>query len=451
VCEALIAEATAREQRVYWRATPPGVADLVLAFAGDLSGAVHDPHCGIGTLLLAVAGSGSAVRLTGDCEDKTEHRIATLRLMIHGVDVDVRRAEDPPGPVADVVLTASDTSWTESAELLDRTVRALRPGGRGFHVSPHSLLVHRKDQARRKHFVRQGVVEAVIELPHDLYGGGFEHTALWLLRPPGEATVPDVLLVDARRATATDGRVDQRDLDDLVRACRGWQETGELPDRFPATAVPRESLLDGECWLDVASWRDDVDLPEALTRYDGARVRLGRTATTLAAAVPRELVASTAPRRPVHELIAAGEVELIRGVRLDGERTEEITNRRGDVLISVGRGRVEAHAVTRGGALVLLPDHCLRLRKPSMARARTIAAQLSAGQDALRYADVRDLLLRWPSDEECERVVAALDHLAEVRREAAEVAKAAEVLTTRTLEALAAGAAPIIDPRTVDG
>jgi hypothetical protein len=59
---------------------------------------------------------------------------------------------------------------------------------------------------------------------------------------------------------------------------------------------------------------------------------------------------------------------------------------------------------------------------------------------------VRHILLRWPDDEECERVAAALDHLAEVRRQAAEVAEAAEVLTARTLEVLAAGA----EPRTVD-
>ncbi len=445
VCEALIAEAEVRDGRSRWHVPPRGVVEAVLAFAGDLSGTVHDPHCGTGSLLLAVARSGSDAWLVGDCDGEDERQVAVQRLTIHGVAAEVRK--ESRDQVGDVVLSAP-YDVVRDGESLDRTVRALRAGTRGIHLSPNDLLTHKWDRKRRRRLVREGLVEAVVELPGGLYEGRAPRPALWLLRAPGEATARDVLLVDARNAAVTDGKVDRRDLLDLVRTYRTWQETGDLPEqRFAAIAVRKEKLLAHECWLDVGSWRADVDLPDALARYDRARGKLAETATTLASAtaLPYEPAASTAPRRTIHELVDAGEAELIHGVPLDAG-PDWPTTRRGDVVISTTVGYVEARVVTRGGALLLEPEHCLRLRRPSMARARTIVAQLSAELPSMRYADVRHILLRWPDDEECERVAAALDHLAEVRRQAAEVAEAAEVLTARTLEVLAAGA----EPRTVD-
>jgi type I restriction-modification system DNA methylase subunit len=175
----VIAEAAERKQHGYWRIIRPDVVELMLALAGDLSSAVHDPHCEIGTLLLAVARSGGDGWLAGDCENDHEHLVAVLRLMIHGVQADVRR-ENVRGPVADVVLAAPRSDWSRSAALLNRTVRALRTGSRGLHVSSHSFLVHGKDRDSRKHLVRRGVVEAVIELPHHPSEGRGDHTALWL-------------------------------------------------------------------------------------------------------------------------------------------------------------------------------------------------------------------------------------------------------------------------------
>jgi hypothetical protein len=70
---------------------------------------------------------------------------------------------------------------------------------------------------------------------------------------------------------------------------------------------------------------------------------------------------------------------------------------------------------------------------------------LSAGTPSVPYAEVRDLLVRWPSDEECERIDRSLGEMVRLRRTAAAAAREADQLMSGTLRALAAGAVPVDD------
>lgn len=485
VCEALLAEAADQERRAPWLLTAPGLVDLVLALAERyLEGTVYDPACGLGTLLMAAhRRAGDRVELVGDNENRRAHMVATLRMLIHDVPVTLH---GPDGwahrRTADVVLAAAPNTHDSGSAVVWWTARSLNPGGHGFDVSPHSVLVRGGEDRRiRMDLVRDGMVDAVIELPPGLYDGTNARSALWLLRPRGGRR-PDVLLVDASGATVrreAGPALDEHDIASVVDTVRTWQAHGEpAPNGFPSVVVARSRLVAGECRMDVASWLSTGDAAGVVERFGVALSRVSRKADELAAAtLPPEFVVAQVDRRPIHELVHTGDAELLRGMRLPPERvgrggtpvigeddlqddwTARVTmtadvpasrrdlplTRRGDVLISVSGERVRAAVVEQEGAVVLAPLQCLRLRRPSGARARMIAAQLSARTAPVRYSEVRNLDVRWPSDDQCARIARMLDHVAELRRTAAEAADAAEALTAGALAALSAGAVPVDD------
>ena len=119
-------------------------------------------------------------------------------------------------------------------------------------------------------------------------------------------------------------------------------------------------------------------------------------------------------------------------------RPDMPVSRRGDIVISVDGPTVRAAFVLIDGAVVQAPLQCLRLRGASTARSRTIAALLSAGLPSVP----RDLVVRWPTEVECERIARSLDVVIDLRQTAAGVAHLADRLLANTLGALAAGAVP---------
>lgn len=491
VAEALIAEVTEQERGAAgWLTTPRGLADLMVALAGDLSGTVYDSVCGVGTTLLAIqqATGAKPLRIVGNEPERATYVLGALRMITHGVAATVRRQDSRfERQQADFVFTTPPFERDSDWDWLDQTIRKVNDGGQGFHVSPHTLLVRGGSDARqRAALIHQDVVEAVVQLPPDLYSGASVRSALWLLRPPKEAAAPTVLLIDARQAGTRRGstvELAQKDIDDIVAIYRQWWKDGSpSKHELPAVAVAKEQLLAGECRLAASSWAGtDADVSSSLSRVQRARSRLRDRADALVRIpLPEQLTAGSGTPRPIHELIDSGEADLLRGLRLTPERLSRAgsgdtpviwlgdlgddllatpsrkaelgtvrrdvpVSRWGDVVISVDGPEVRAAVVTGDGAVVEAPLQCLRLRRPSMARARVIAAMLSAGMPSVPYTEVRDLLVRWPSDEECERLDRSLDAAVRLRRTAVAAASEAEQLMSSILSALAAGAVPVDD------
>lgn len=480
VAEALLAEATEQERATGWLATPHSLAELMVALAGELSGTVYDLTCGIGTKLLAVhrAAGTAPVQLVGDETESTAYQLAALRMIIHGVDATVRlRADRSDVWHGDIVFADPPFDRDHDSQSLERTTENIKYfGGRGFHVSPNTLLVRDgADMHTRRFLVGNGKVEAVIQLPPGLYAGAGVRPALWLLRPYEEAKSSSVLLIDASKAGTRRGstvELGKQDIDAIVSIHRRWQDHG-LPQKqeLPAVAVAKEQLVAGQCRLDVESWVESgPNVHMSLARVQAARMALyGRFAALAKLPAPEPLTEGNVERRPIHELIYSGEAELFRGLRLtdlpagstpviepgglgDGllasatkkveldTRRDTPVSRRGDIVISVDGPTVRAAVVTSDGAVVQAPLQCLRLRRASMARALTIAALLSAGLPSVPYAEVRDLVMRWPNEAECERIERTLDVVLNLRHAAAEIAEAADHLVSSTLSALAAGA-----------
>jgi predicted DNA-binding transcriptional regulator AlpA/predicted RNA methylase len=491
VAEALIAEVTEQERRATgWLTTPRGLADLMVTLAGDLSGTVYDPACGVGTTLLAVqrAAGEKPLRIVGNEAEPVTHLLGALRMITHGVAATVLRRDSwHDHRQADFVFANPPFERDSDWDWLKQTIQKINDGGQGFHVSPHTLLVRSGADARqRAALVHQDAVEAVVQLPPDLYAGASARSALWLLRPLGEAKAPTVLLVDARQAGTRRGstvELAQKDIDDIVATYRWWRKDGPpAKHEFPAVAVAKERLLAGECRLEVAFWAaNGTDSKNLLTRIQMTRSRLRDRVEALAELpLPEQLAKGSVDRRPIHELLDSGEADLVRGLRLTPEqlsraatgdtpviwvgdlgddllatpsrkaelgasRRDRPFSRPGDVVISVDGPEVRAAVVTGTGAVVQAPLQCLRLRRPSMVRARAIAAVLSAGMPSVPYAEVRELSVRWPSDEECERIDRSLDEMVRLRRTAAAAAREAEQLMASTLRALAMGAVPVDD------
>lgn len=477
VCEALLAEAADQERRAPWLLPAMGLIDLLMALAGPhLQGTVYDPACGLASLLLAVHRTARGrVELVGDNDNNGATRLAALRAGIHDAHATLRTGGWAQQTKADTVLSAT-TAGRDAGAVLRWAARSLNQGGHGFQVSPHSVLVRDGDYRRiRRDLVRDGMVEAVIELPRGLYEGTTSRSALWLLRPPGGATAPDVLLLDASGVHVGPGDVlAASDIAAIVNAVRTWQKGGTSGGGFPSAVVEKERLVAGECRMDVVSWLGVGEAPRAVERFAAARLRVGQAVVELAAAaLPSELLEVDVRQRSVRELVRAADAELFRGARiapvlgggatpvigegdvrdewtavptttaeLDITRRGVPTTRRGDIVISAGGERVRAAVVEEEDAVVLAPLQCLRLREPSIARARVIAAVLSAGQHPVRYAEVRDLVVPWPDDEQCTRITRMLDALSDLSRIAAEAAAAVESLKADALAAFSDGAVP---------
>lgn len=93
------------------------------------------------------------------------------------------------------------------------------------------------------------------------------------------------------------------------------------------------------------------------------------------------------------------------------------------------------------------PLQCLRLREQSMDRSLVLAVllpeTLGRRSGSPSYADIRNLEVPWPNNEQCAGVVGVLRTVVTQRRAVQAVAKAADELVNSTVDALMAGALPV--------
>lgn len=330
VMDALIArllESTAR-------AALDGVSTLRLAravreFAGETSGTVFDPACGIGTLLVAVGGGAVQSRLGQDTHaDAT--RVAQVRAALAATGAaapvqvvagDSLRADAFPDLRADLVVCEPPTAvadWGREQLLIDPRWEAgvpsrgeselawlqhcyhhTAPGGRAVVVLPASVAHRRSGRRIRAELVRRGCVAAVVALPPGLAASHALPLHLWLLsRPlvPGQTT-GSVRMVDLS-ANSPDGP---------------WE-----PQSHQEAEVPLIDLLDDEVDLTPSRYVREPE-PDYAVEYARLRedldTRLSRLRALLPKLPPRGRADGLDNGVPltVSDLLAAGLV------RLDGD------------------------------------------------------------------------------------------------------------------------------------
>ena len=262
--------------------TPPDVAALLAALVAPVRGAVYDPACGTGGLLLEAAriAEGRTAWFGQELNPAT-WRLAHLAAAIRGVPIalgdgpaDTLHDDRHPSLRADIVLgnppfnlawwgpppRRDDPRWalgappTTTANLawLLHALHHLRPDGRGALVLANASCTERRsaERALRHRLLASGRVEAVIALPDRLFWTTSIPATVWVL---GRARGDAVLLVDARDlgAPPTRGR---RDLppahrEEIVGLVRSFREGAAVPAGARARAVPIAALVAGEARL----------------------------------------------------------------------------------------------------------------------------------------------------------------------------------------------------------
>jgi len=270
--------------------TPGEVADLMVSLAGVTGGAVLDPACGLGTLLLASAAAG-ATKLYGQERDGSSAAIARSRLTLHGHEATVRTGDslrdDAFGSLeVDAVLCvppfgergwgyeelSGDIRWRYGLpprgepELpwVQHGLHHVRPGGHVVILMPPAAANRRSGRRIRAQLLRSGALRAVVALPAGSAPGALGSPHLWVLRKPtGTDHLPThVLMVNAADLswpaahehvvgrwrnfvsnTSADGAVPIIDvLDEVVDLTPGRHVTARAPEERHGYATTVQTL-----------------------------------------------------------------------------------------------------------------------------------------------------------------------------------------------------------------
>jgi predicted RNA methylase len=287
--------------------TPPNLAELMAHLAklgdathDDLGGRVHDPACGVGTLLVAALRAG-ATSATGQDADPRNAAMARVRLALRQSDESQIRTgslqhDEFPEEHADVVLChppfavrnwgadelAYDERWEfgvpskQESELawVEHCLARVRPGGTVVILLPPAVAARGSGRRIRAELLRRGALRAVFSLPSGMAVPSHLSLHLWLLtRPTGAALANTVLLVDA-------STVDTSELAaTLTTAVQGSES--EVAARLPVV-----DLLDEEVDLTparhLAGRAATIDAADVVTQRD----RLAAALIELAGRLP---------------------------------------------------------------------------------------------------------------------------------------------------------------------
>lgn len=310
---------------------PAELARLMVRMLDPRPGSrVHDPCCGLGSLLVAAgehmsgaAGTGLPATVTGRAATARTWSLATMNVVIHGMPVDLgdgppadpREVDADPGRFDVVVLNPpfGRRDWSRPASRsrrpwpygepsphnvtfawLQTAVEALAPGGRAAVVMPDSATFGSTARERniRGMMVKRGAVRCVVALPGHLFRETTVPVTVWILARPGDDAGRDVLLIDARAAARRDGPthcvLTERGCRAILDAYQGWLNgsaafSGPVDDVTATTATVAEIREHGYdlqpvTYLDqrrrvVAEQRTPVrlrTLPDELARLDAA-------------------------------------------------------------------------------------------------------------------------------------------------------------------------------------
>ena len=308
-----------------WFSTPDAVTKLMICLAEQDGGSVVDLACGEGGLLLSAAlwseqQTAPARRVAGYEINEEALRIARARFFLHGVDVELHKADALRVPTddlprADLVLLDPPLGlrdWGDAALYVDDrwaygmpppnnadlawvqlALRCLAEGGRALVVTANGAAFRGGGEARiRTAMLEAGVIEAVVQLPGRMRGDTSIPLLLWVLSSPGERR-QSLLFVDAS-ALGTTGRSQhsfaEEDIERIAAAVRAGVNAAQL-DPDIAWVVGVDTVIDNEAVLDPARYRPAVEVDFAASRgqADDLRRRLPRAAGEAEEAVQRLL------------------------------------------------------------------------------------------------------------------------------------------------------------------
>lgn len=186
---------------------------------------------------------------------------------------------------------------------LQEIIAGLRPGGQAFVIVPDGLLIRHREEALKRHLLRQCRLEAIISLPKDTFYSTSKKTYVLVFRKkphPDERQEHGVLiyLVDEVGETRDAKRfpIEENDLPAMVSAAKRFladpaaysgKDPAERLDDERAKVVPVSSFGPVEHWLVDRWWPEaerqtlgDPDQPESILP-DALAARLREDSETL--------------------------------------------------------------------------------------------------------------------------------------------------------------------------
>lgn len=321
--------------------TPQEVSELLARIAMDGRDAeqirtVYDPACGSGSLLLkfkrVLKDGAKGLRFIGQESNPTTYNLCRMNMMLHSVPVDDfnialgdtlidpqhRRGtgskfEEPFGAIVsnppysnewDVdenPLLIHDDRYAPAAVLAPKNysdlaftmhmLASLDEAGTAAIVEyPGVLFRGKAERTIREYLLKQNVVDAVIQLPANLFYGTPIATCILVLKK-GRRKDHSVLFVDASQLFDKEktqnilGKSHREKILDVLAA-------REEREHFSAL-VPVEKLLEQEANLTVSSWvepedtRERVDIAELNSRIEGIVARQAQLRAEIDAIVAR--------------------------------------------------------------------------------------------------------------------------------------------------------------------
>lgn len=319
--------------------TPHNVAALMVRLlTPEPDDRVYDPCCGNGSLLVAAAayvdehgGSAQWLAVSGQALGERSLVRARLNLGINGMVAgrELRRA-DPlrtdlyPDRQFDVIFAnppfntphwsegdpAGDSRWrygtpprhNANFAWLQHIAGKLLPRGRAAVLMPNVAAVSANDQeaAIREAMIDEGLVEAVVMLPEQLFRATPVPVTLWLLRRRPSEEADRVLFIDARAMGVKADRAHRVLTDDdigrIVDACNEWRRLGATYAGVPGFSTSATKyLIKGErnalapSRYVTAEFRADGRAEQRIRELYTALAGLHKDAAAVDAHVDREL------------------------------------------------------------------------------------------------------------------------------------------------------------------
>ena len=238
--------------------TPSAVARLLTEVAAPEPGAgVLDPCCGSGEFLVGAAKYlGDQGPLTGHAFSERSASLARMNLWLHGVPAEVDSAAStfPAEKRFRVVLTnppfgmTAPTSWRELSDRhgwlpttrseflwLQYVVSSIEEDGRAAVVMPGSSLFREGSGKKiRARMVDDGIVEAIVALPPQLFASTTIAVCVWFLNRARRRRAGEILLIDAQELghmiSRTQRTLSEEDRSRLVDTITRWRDGNGYED-----------------------------------------------------------------------------------------------------------------------------------------------------------------------------------------------------------------------------